>query len=537
MEQRKFKNQPGYVFFLSKWRKVHTLKDGATPHPEPASPISPEVISKGKERDDFSQSNDTDEIVKKYKREKYEELKDISLDIEQELREDCLDDDHKDMGWEDFLEVFDLYTYDEEMFDELDSQLGDFIEDFGLFGEVPNTVINNWRINRVSKTGDNKELVSRIQKAVDDYLEGIPVSYDIDGDITPYWSSEWGDYPGNVPLISFSDVVSTKEDLDKIITVVDALGGRRIYVASGSDMESDDDEFNTNILARIIPEDEQNDNTAAHYLVSKEEDGEENFYIYTKDATFPTFTYPSNGNDEVYSSVDRDRERKSMKEIESRDSAHRLWKSAAFYSMEDALKNVAQSGKCREASVKEWKNAVKLAQNYILGDPGYAALFASGDMNEDIEKMNRRVFFERSIEEINKRYESLGIIEFDTINTIRGHHEKSEWDYQKIETYASMFLDEVRHSQLNLTNETDMDNDAKFDSIINATKEFAQDSARSLIREGSDFLDEFRNGPTSAILNAAGSVTSALHGRRRLKEELQGIVDERSEKDAEDEAE
>lgn len=531
MKQRKFKNQPGYFLHSSRWRKIPTLRHAAPSRaePEPASLVSSEVVSQGKVRDDFAQSNETAKIFENDKSERYTELEMLSLNIEQQLRDENLGDAQQDMGWRDFLEVFDLYADDDEMFSELDAQLADFIEDFGLFGEVPNTAINNWRINRVSRTGDNKELVEKIQHAVDDYLEGIPVSYDIDGDITPQWSSEWGDYPGNIPLISFSQTISDTEHLDKIITVVDALGGRRIYIASESDTEPDNDEFNTNVLARIIPADEQDSSTVAHYLVSKEEDGEENVYIYTKDATFPAFTYPRGDTNEVYSSVDWNRDRDMMSEIASRDSAHRLWKSAAFYTVEDALRIIAQSGKCREASVEELKGVVKLAQQHVLGYSSANSPFVDdGEEQKSGSKSNREIFFDQHAKKIDDQYADLTSVQFDTINTIRGHDEASEREYQKVETYASVILSAMRYNQVNIIDTAVMNNDDKFNAIVNETRQFAQDSARSLAREGRYFLNDFRNGPGRAMLNATNSVTSALRGTRAIKEELQEVKEERS---------
>lgn len=523
MARNLFKNKPGYVLFNSRW---HKEGKGATTDPSPAPASSSENMQKSNERDDFSK-NESKPISEQVRMKRFEDLREVSLDLEKDLREDLLSESEQDMDWREFLEIFDMYATETDMFDELDQHLEEFIEDFGMFdGSLPNTAMINWRLNRVCKTGDNPHLMSNIQNAVNHYLEGTPISYDIDGEITPEWSSEWGEYPGNVPLIAFSDIVEKGEDIDKLTTIVDALGGRRLYVSTENDNEPDDDDLNTNVMARIIPFNEQGDDTVAHYIVSKEEDdSEEMFYIYTKDATFPAFTYPRKDESEVYSSVDRDREDDMMSKIQSRGSAHRLSQSLCYETMEDVLSFVAQSGECRQAPREEWKKLVSLAQGHVLGGSN-----PLGDLQEEgseKEKSREEILFKLNINQMNAFYADPKNIKFDTINTLRGHDRNSEWEHQKVENYASIILDMSRYGAIDIENEVPMNNDSKFMGMVNATKEFAQDSAKSLMREGGGLLDEFRKAPASTTLNTINSVTSALAGRRQLKEEIKEISNER----------
>lgn len=145
----------------------------------------------------------------------------------------------------------------------------------------------SWRIRRVCRVGDNKELAESIQSAVDDYLEDIPVTYQIDGDIDPEWSTEWGLYPGIVPVIGFDDVITDKTQVDRLMEVVDALSSRHLYVSSWGDVEIDKDQ--TTVLVRIDPV--YPGEKSFYYLVVKGVNDEERCHVYRKNHDDISYTY------------------------------------------------------------------------------------------------------------------------------------------------------------------------------------------------------------------------------------------------------
>lgn len=474
-KNRVFKNQPGYVQnHNGRWVKK-----------DPTSSSNTDVSVVNDAGGDF----DTYDVLQQEIHAYNIALEDISHKVEKNLRSNLIIPEERDtMEWSEFVKVLESEDINDKYFSQLDDKLIEFMSQYNIFDKnCAFTELTLWRLNTVCKTNSNEELVEFIQDNVDYHLDDTSINYKIKGDISGSWSREWSDYQGNIPAIDFEDI-STVEDIEKLNNVYSMLGGKRLYIASGDDKEPDNDEFNTNLRARITPSNERDKKHLLYYLISKEgKDGEE-FYIYNKDKTLPApiYSYRSKpGKPSSY--VDKAREEKRNEKIRNNSSQHRLSQTMYDDSVEGIFTHVASTGYCGIPWEEKKKNML-ITQKYDLSmknDDIY-----SGDISQQQYKQ---------LESVQYWFDTCEEKDLDNINILRNHSVESERKYQRREASTDVI---ALASQVGAYDEIEIEklpNGVSFENFFSQTWKNAGKEIR-------DSAKKFQTKPLKTTLDAAKTI-------------------------------
>lgn len=474
-KNRVFKNQPGYV----------QNRNGRWVRKDKNLPTSIDPFTVNSVQEDFSSYSAIQQEIQSYNIA----IEDISHKTEKELRSTLISPEERDtMEWDDFVKVLESHDIDESKYEPLDEKLIEFMSQHSIFdNQCAFTELTLWRINTVCRTNSNEELVEFIQDNVDFYLDNTSINYKIKGDISNDWSKEWKDYQGNIPAIDFEDI-STEEDVEKLNNVYSMLGGKRLYIASGDDNKPSNDEHNTNLRARITPSNERDKNHLLYYLVSKEGENGEEYYIYNKDRTLPApiYSYRSTpGKPSSY--VDKAREEKRNEKIKSAGSQHRLSQTMFDDSVEGIFTHVASTGYCGIPWEEKKKNMLITQQYDSLAK----------DNGSSFSDINQQQY--KQLESVHYWFDTCEEEDLDNINILRNHSAESERKYQKREASTDIIALASQIGEYDIAKVEKLPNGGSFANFFSQTWKNAG-------KEIKDSAKKFQTKPLKTTFDAAKSI-------------------------------